>query len=294
MDNNYTIFSWRSELDSPEIDSLGEDVVLFDSLKFLPSIQYPFKSDLFIGIFCITGNIRLSINLNEYHVKAPAVVTLMPDRIIQFKGVSDDFSARFILLSNAFLSGLLSGPLERLPAYLSVHNEPLSALSEDEFESRLDYFKLIQKEIRKVRNPYRLETVRHLIQAQFYATRYLDDKHADHRDKSRHEAVTEEFLNLVNLHYRAQREVGFFAEKLHLTPKYLSKIVKQNSGKSANQWIDDNVILEARALLKSTNMNIQQISNHLNFPSQSFFGKYFKRRVGVSPKEYRNSDHVIK
>ena len=290
MENSYTIFSWRSELESPGMDALGEDVVLFDSLKFLPSFLYPFKSDLFIGIFCITGHMDLSINLNKYRIEAQAVFTIMPDRIIQFKRVSDDFSAKFILLSNSFLSGLLSGPLERVPAYLSVHSKPLSALSEDEFESRLEYFRLIQKEIRKVRNPYRLETVRHLIQAQFYASRYLDDNRSDQQEKTRHEALTEEFLNMVNMHYREQREVGFYAEKLHLTPKYLSKIVKLNSGKSANQWIDDNVILEAKALLKSTNMNIQQISNHLNFPSQSFFGKYFKRKVGVSPKEYRQSD----
>ena len=83
MDNNYTIFKWRSELDSPEMNALGNDVMLFDSLKFLPSFHYPFKSDLFIGIFCITGHINLSINLNEYHVEAPAVFTIMPDRIIQ-------------------------------------------------------------------------------------------------------------------------------------------------------------------------------------------------------------------
>jgi len=121
-------------------------------------------------------------------------------------------------------------------------------------------------------------------------TRYLNDNSTEHRDQTRHEALTEEFLSLANLHYREQREVSFYADKLHLTPKYLSKIIKQNSGKSANQWVDDNVMLEARALLRSTNMNIQQISDHLHFPSQSSFGKYFKRKAGVSPKEYRKSD----
>jgi len=275
------------------MDTLGEDVVLFNSLKFLPTFHYPFKSDFFIGIFCIKGHINLSINLNEYHIESRVIVTLMPDRIVQFKDVSDDFSAKFILLSNTFLSGLLSGPLERLPAYLTVHNDPVSAMSEDEFESKLEYYRLIQREIRKVGNPYRLEAVRHLIQAQFYATRYLEDNHNDPLDKTRHEALTEEFINLVNMHYREEREVGFYAEKLHLTPKYLSKIVKQNSGKSANQWIDDNVVLEAKALLKSTNMHIQQIGDHLNFSSQSFFGKYFKRKVGISPKEYRKSDSLV-
>jgi AraC-like DNA-binding protein len=74
---------------------------------------------------------------------------------------------------------------------------------------------------------------------------------------------------------------------LSLTPKYLSQIIKASTGKSANEWIDEYVMLEAKALLKSTTMTIQQISDELNFPSQSFFGKYFKRCEGVSPKEYR-------
>ena len=83
--------------------------------------------------------------------------------------------------------------------------------------------------------------------------------------------------------------MDFYAEKLSITPKYMSTVIKQTSGKTAGDWIDDHVLLEAKALLKSTNMTILQISDELNFPSQSFFGKYFKRLTGVSPKEYRRA-----
>lgn len=83
--------------------------------------------------------------------------------------------------------------------------------------------------------------------------------------------------------------MGFYAEKLHITPKYLSTVIKQNTGKSVNDWIDDYVILEAKALLKSSRMTIQQISDELNFVDQSAFGKYFKRIEGMSPKDYKNS-----
>ncbi len=97
----------------------------------------------------------------------------------------------------------------------------------------------------------------------------------------------EEIVNLVKAHFRKEREVGFYAAKLKLTPKYLSKLIRDNSNKSVNEWINDYILLEAKALLKSTNMTIQQISDELNFPSQSFFGKYFKRLAGVSPRDYR-------
>ena len=72
-----------------------------------------------------------------------------------------------------------------------------------------------------------------------------------------------------------------------ITPRYLSRVVKESTQFSAAEWIERLVVLEARALLKSTNMTIQQISDELNFSTQTFFGKYFKRRVGLSPKEYR-------
>lgn len=97
------------------------------------------------------------------------------------------------------------------------------------------------------------------------------------------------FMDLIRTHYKEHRGAEFYADKLCLTPKYLTKVIKENSGKSANDWIDDYVVLEAKALLKSTNMTIQQISDELNFPSQSFFDKFFKRHVGVSPKEYKKN-----
>ena len=79
----------------------------------------------------------------------------------------------------------------------------------------------------------------------------------------------------------------FYAYQLCITPKHLSKVIKQTTHKNANDWIDEHVILEAKALLKSTNMTTQQISEELNFSDQLFFGKYFRRHTGMSPKEYK-------
>ena len=82
---------------------------------------------------------------------------------------------------------------------------------------------------------------------------------------------------------------SFYASLLHITPKYLTTIIKQVSGRSAAEWIDECVILEAKNLLKYSSMSIQQIAYYLNFPNQSFFGTYFKRRTGMSPTEYKQS-----
>jgi AraC-like DNA-binding protein len=101
-----------------------------------------------------------------------------------------------------------------------------------------------------------------------------------------------QFLQLVKLHYREHREVGFYADKMNLTAKYMTTLVKKASGKPAIQWIEDYVILDAKAQLSSTVNTVQQIAFDLNFPSQSLFGRYFKRAVGMSPSDYRSSLRV--
>ena len=105
---------------------------------------------------------------------------------------------------------------------------------------------------------------------------------------TRQESILEQFLRLLRRHYRAERKVTFYADRLCLTPKYLSKAVRQASGKTVSAWIDQYVTTEAKALLRSTDMTVQQIALHLHFDTQALFGKYFKRVTGLSPREYRN------
>lgn len=103
---------------------------------------------------------------------------------------------------------------------------------------------------------------------------------------SRQDYIYIMFVELVYQNYIMQRSINFYADKLCLTPKYLSTVVKNCSGKTPHEWINERVIERAQILLKTTNMSVQQISDELNFSNQSFFGKYFKRHVGKSPKGY--------
>ena len=89
--------------------------------------------------------------------------------------------------------------------------------------------------------------------------------------------------------YRKERDVSFYARMQHITPRYFSAIIKEKTGDSALQWIVRMVITEAKQLLEESDLSIKEIADQLNFPTQSFFGKYFKQYVGVSPKEYRNN-----
>ena len=99
----------------------------------------------------------------------------------------------------------------------------------------------------------------------------------------------DEFMSLLQQYNKREHNVSFCAKQLNITPKYLSSVVKEVSGKTAARWIDESVILEAKALLKYSGMSIQEIAYCLNFPNQSFFGKYFRSHTGMTPSAYRMS-----
>ena len=95
-------------------------------------------------------------------------------------------------------------------------------------------------------------------------------------------------MTLLHMYHDRERSIQFYADKMCLTPKYISGMIKTYSGKCALDWINDYVVIEAKMMLRYTTMTVQEISNSLNFPTQSAFGKYFKQQVGVGPKQYRN------
>lgn len=104
---------------------------------------------------------------------------------------------------------------------------------------------------------------------------------------SRQEELFRRFIALVNQHSKHERSVNFYADKLCLTPHYLSSVIRETSGQTVMQWINQAVILEAKVLLKHSNLLVFQISDELNFPNPSFFSKFFKRMTGMTPAEYQ-------
>jgi AraC-like DNA-binding protein len=135
----------------------------------------------------------------------------------------------------------------------------------------------------------RRKIVKHLTLAFYYTITYQSQILSGNMQQIKQNVLLDRFFNLVQENFREHRNVGFYADRLCLTPKHLSRVVRDNSGASAGEWIDNYVATEAKTLLKSANMTVKQICDELNFPSQSFFGRYFKRIVGVSPIEYRKN-----
>ena len=150
------------------------------------------------------------------------------------------------------------------------------------------YYDLLLNVARSPHSEFKIQSAHHLTLAMFYGYSHMKhDMTTANEGTTRQEEIYSAFIDSLGENFKTARDIGYYADKLCITAKHLSQVVKEVSGKTALEIIEDYVLTECKALLLSTTMSIQEISDELNFPSQSVFGKYFKRLTGLSPKAYR-------
>ena len=286
---------WRERLNeiTPQDHRIGTDIMLIDdadnSRLDLALYSEPFKVDMTMAIIYEKGFVRAKINMVEYKIEAPSVVTIVNDSIFQPLEYSEDLKSKIIVMSREFSNSMFSNLTEirSIPNSLYANSVFIMDNSNFVFDK---YYDLLLNLVSSPKIKFKVEAARHMTLAMFYG--YTFDEHGVDEKKnksSRQEMLHSKFIDLLSRNFRTEREVKFYAEKLCVTPKYLSQVVSGLTGRTPSDYIEEFVVMESKALLNSTPMTIQQISDEMHFPSQSFFGKYFKRIVGMSPKEYRAS-----
>lgn len=278
----------RIKQEMKEVYYLSDDLVILALDPRSPSLGRPVMLDGFAAIVMMSGEARLAINLNEYVVRPNDVVVFTPEVAINVVDYTEQATAYMIAFSKSFVNEIQIDLATSLPVYMRFGKEPvLHATAGDVGEIR-QVFQLIKTMLRSDKERYRHEIIRTLFTTAFYIITDLNQRECPAtRAKGRGEVIFEEFTALLREYNKRERNVGFYARQLNITPKYLSSIVKEVSGKTAARWIDESVILEAKTLLKYSGMSIQEIAYHLNFSTQSFFGKYFKQHTGTSPSRYK-------
>ena len=221
------------------------------------------------------------------------MVIALPSQIIEHRQFSPDFKGIFFAVSKSLLE-ILPKVGNLLALFFYLKDYPCFSLTPNEQRTVQEYHTFIRKRLRSKGDLYRREVVLGLMQGFFFELCNIFNNHAPAvtasvKSKSRKEYIFERFYETLVESYQSERSVKFYADQLCLTPKHLSGVVKEVSGKTVGEWIDEFVILEAKALLNSSSMNIQEIADRLSFANQSFFGKYFKHYTGMSPKEYRKN-----
>ena len=284
-------FHWQRELENEaekiNVYSIDNDFVLLDKPVITETLQHPIKMDVTANIICIKGKTEGLINGKPYTTDGACLITIVPDQIMEYKSISKNFEGLFMITSKKFTDSLLPNIHERLPVHFAVRDSPVVPLDDEALAGMMNYFEMMKKMILQKDHPFRLEVARYLTLAFFYGAGYHFHKLDEKKQKTHSELLIDKFLHLVQVNYKDERRLEFYADKMCITTKHLARVLRETGNKSPNEIIDERVVLEAKALLKSTNMTIQQISDELNFPQQSFFGKFFKRIVGVSPKEYK-------
>jgi len=273
--------------DNTAADTIENHITLLAYSEQFYKGNYPVKLKEVIAVICERGTMEGTVNLRKFMAISPCIFIVLSGQILQVEHFSSDFRGLTIIMSQKFWEGFPFDNSLEFPLSRSIRDNPSIALKQEELDSMVEFFGLMQKTIRQKENPNRAEAVKYLTMALFFGFGYQFHQMNEDLARRTRNRLAENFLSLVRENYREHRDMEFYASRLHLTPKYLSKALREKSGRTGSEWIEDHVMLEARALLKSTDKSIGQISDELNFPSQSFFGKYFKRRTGISPLEYR-------
>ena len=262
------------------------------SASDMEMFHFPCRIDAFLIGVGTEGEATVSFNLNEYRLRKESLFVFGPKNIIQVRS-NEGFNCHVVVISSEFLQRINIDTKHMMPLFLKIAAHPCLELTAEEGRGLRVFIDVVEQETNGAGSLCTVDVVHGLISAMIYKvgnilTHYLEEHpEIESPGHSRAEEYFRQFMALRGEYYRQERSVGFYARKLCITPKYLTTLIRQISGRSVSEWIDDYVILEAKTLLKYSNMSIQEISYYLNFANQSFFGSYFKRHTGMSPSQYK-------
>jgi AraC-like DNA-binding protein len=259
-------------------------------------MKEPCRFNCYLAMFCIDGDFTIEINLKPVRVRKNSLIICIPGSICRVSEVDMEKLGKLdvvvIAVSKELMSTIRFDFNSLFNESVAAIDNPCITLSERDRLTCKRYFDLAEDLYRSDR-PGALDALRYLASSIFYllgsiwTSQIKEAQEHNPRRTPRSQTILDSFLKLVAEYHNSERKVAFYADKLCLTPKYLSKLVKNASGRSAPEWIDSFVILEAKNMLKYSDMPIKEIVYLLHFPNQSVFYKFFKMHTGLTPSDYR-------
>lgn len=248
-------------------------------------IQPPFDYTMtgIATLICTDGWANCFVDGCRYKLQAHSMLVLMNGTRVSVQEASDDFCFNSFIMSSPFASSLqIQNPFA---VYMNTHDRTQVQMNDIQWAYYLQYEQLIITNLRHAEHPYRPLILRRLIELQHIQMNFIElPAPATNKDN-----LSGRFQYLLELEYTRHHDVAFYADRLCVTPKYLSECIKKASNKTASQWIDAMLIRDAERLLQSTTLSILEVATALGFDDPSAFGKYFKRQLGISPRTFRQS-----
>ena len=243
-------------------------------------------------LFCRNGEAEVMVDQSQGHLVCDTLVLLLPGSYLLFTYRSEDFQAAYCTFSRDLF---LEAAFRLDPGFFeSVHRNPISKPPQRIVDGANIWFQMMAYNYRDRQNIYRNTIVKNRLQnvlLEIYdkIQRFASKRPAASDSTTRQTELFQRFAALVHEHCSQEREVAFYADKLCISTRYLSTIVRNVAHTSAKEFIDRSVMLEIRMMLRSTDLSVQEIAYRLKFPDQSYLGRFFKKHAGESPTEYRNS-----
>lgn len=274
-----------------QVPYVNGDVVLLDETYTQPTSSAPFvQIDAAVLVLCTGGMLDIEVENNKYKLFRGDLLMCGPNRIMKPNRSFDNSSYKIVFLSH-FLHRFSIGYQRSVwDKAFYLGSNPVLHLNDNQITQFEEYYRLISEKLKNPSTSYHNEIMQSILQAMMYEIlSYLDSIVISNNDGfiRQGEILFRRFISLLAESKVKSRFVYYYADKLNVSTKYLSAVCKSVSGKTAGDIIDEFVVKDIVRLLKYSDKSIKEIALELDFPNISFFGKYVKAHLGVSPKAYR-------
>lgn len=276
-----------------KINMLPNNIALLETIRGIGLDGY-MNLQAAVLVLVRRGSAKVEMNLKNYEVKSGSLFVALPDQILRVIEISDDFEPCCIACSKNMIDELTTSMDDTTKHMLRVRENPIIPLSKSDFGRIYSSTQFLKEKFESTcDNVCQKQILKNILVALLYECLGIFKLVKEPtKPKSRKEFLFNIFIDNVIQEHRKEHSVQHYAELLGITPKYLSAVCEEISGKNAKRWIDEHIALDAKVLLRSTTRDIKEISDLLNFPDICFFGKFFRRMTGVSPKAFRKQKEV--
>lgn len=255
--------------------------------------KFPGRTNAIGLIICRKGEISIEINAQTFVLKEGGAAIILPSCTYSVTTNSESLEGCVFATSKELMEDVQVDLKHVIPVSKHVFHNPCFNFDEANLELFDSYVAMIRK-VAGTEESHSPSMLHGIVRSLLAFLHEILDRESMHikpsqslKAENRNINLFGEFMVLLNENFRTEHQIEFYANKLCLTPKYLSLLIKQTSGRTVAQWIDYCLITEAKSLLLYSDLSIQQVAYSLHFPTPSFFGTYFKRSVGVTPGEFR-------
>lgn len=252
-----------------------------------------------VCILVLSGTARADINHKSYPVAASTMLVLSASHLFHFEDYSPDFKYLCLLVSREFMEEMDSTDMiyKRIRYGVKLYNHPILMMKHPDFSLLSTRLTAIDRAISNTAHRHYKDVILNTLFAFYLDLSDIIDRQSEWNENpslTRHESIIKSFIELLTENYREEHKVDFYASQLNISAHYLTLIVKHITGQSACDFIFEMLYSDARNLLTYSQLSIQEITAVLHFSDQSSFGKFFKRRAGISPIDYRKSKEISK